>query len=150
MKTVAKYDDSTWHSGGEFPADKPARNGGTHIALFLRWCMLRGLVAERHRSKPAAQLAASGGASAVDYLFDECDGCILPEDLSARGNRFAQSYYRALYDHDWVDVYDMPLYGDEQDHDFFLLVARLDQRLLEADCGRLPALKRRRRFWRRD
>lgn len=37
-----KYDDATWHSGGEFPPESPAEFGGTHIALFLRWCFVKG------------------------------------------------------------------------------------------------------------
>ncbi len=31
-----KYDDASWHYGGEFPADSPDEFGGTHIGLSLK------------------------------------------------------------------------------------------------------------------
>jgi hypothetical protein len=37
-----KYDDASWHHGGDFPAGQPQEHGGTHIALFLRWCFVKG------------------------------------------------------------------------------------------------------------
>jgi hypothetical protein len=32
-----KYDDASWHYGGDFPADLPREAGSTHIAMFLAW-----------------------------------------------------------------------------------------------------------------
>jgi hypothetical protein len=32
-----KYDDATWHSGGDFPKDLPAEAGATHIGMFVSW-----------------------------------------------------------------------------------------------------------------
>ena len=37
------YDKADWHSGGNYPADLPSDNGGTHIGMFLAWAILRGL-----------------------------------------------------------------------------------------------------------
>ena len=32
-----KYDDASWHYGGDFPADLPQAAGATHIGMFLAW-----------------------------------------------------------------------------------------------------------------
>ena len=33
-----KYDDASWHYGGNFPKGLSRKNGATHIAFFLVWC----------------------------------------------------------------------------------------------------------------
>ncbi|WP_262497415.1 DUF7832 domain-containing protein [Pedobacter caeni] len=30
---MAKYDDASWHYGGDFPKDLPQINGATHIGM---------------------------------------------------------------------------------------------------------------------
>lgn len=32
-----KYDDASWHYGGDFPADLPQAAGAAHIGMFLAW-----------------------------------------------------------------------------------------------------------------
>ncbi|WP_441328174.1 DUF7832 domain-containing protein [Mesorhizobium album] len=32
-----KYDDASWHSGGNFPRELPPEAGATHIAMFVAW-----------------------------------------------------------------------------------------------------------------
>ncbi|SOS30484.1 hypothetical protein PL963_P500031 (plasmid) [Pseudomonas cerasi] len=50
-----KYDDASWHHGGDFPADQPKEHGGTHIALFLRWCFVKGWAGDFHvKEEPEA------------------------------------------------------------------------------------------------
>lgn len=43
-----KYDDASWHVGGEFPKELPPQAGATHIGMFAAWCMLAGLAGELH------------------------------------------------------------------------------------------------------
>ena len=31
---MAKYDDASWHYGGDFPDDLPEENGATHIGML--------------------------------------------------------------------------------------------------------------------
>jgi len=38
-----KYDDASWHAGGDFPSDLPYSQGGVHMAIFLAWLIRRGL-----------------------------------------------------------------------------------------------------------
>ncbi|WP_265102660.1 hypothetical protein [Acinetobacter sp. 'aerobic (ED)'] len=39
-----KYDDASWHYGGDFPADLPQEAGATHIGMFLTWMLLQTLL----------------------------------------------------------------------------------------------------------
>ena len=43
-----KYDDASWHYGGNFPPDLTPAAGATHIAMFVAWCLLNGLAGEIH------------------------------------------------------------------------------------------------------
>jgi len=43
-----KYDDASWHSGGEFPKHLPPEAGATHSGMFLAWALLSGLAGELH------------------------------------------------------------------------------------------------------
>ena len=43
---MAKYDDASWHYGGDFPDDLPEENGATHIGMFLNWCIDNDLISE--------------------------------------------------------------------------------------------------------
>ena len=52
-----KYDDASWHYGGNFPAGQPDEHGGTHIALFLKWCFSKGWAAELHRDEAPETVA---------------------------------------------------------------------------------------------
>jgi hypothetical protein len=36
---MAKYDDASWHYGGDYPEDLPNENVATHIGMFLQWCI---------------------------------------------------------------------------------------------------------------
>lgn len=38
-----KYDDSTWHTDGDFPADLPPEAGATHIGMFMAWALAQNL-----------------------------------------------------------------------------------------------------------
>ncbi|MEM7609943.1 MAG: hypothetical protein AAF411_31740, partial [Myxococcota bacterium] len=90
-----KYDDSTWHSDGDFPADSPARFGGTHIGLFLRWCFEQGWASALHVERAPADVEAviGGTMTGTDFLFRYCDGKLTDEDLNDEGNAFAAVYY---------------------------------------------------------
>lgn len=102
------YDRADWHSGGDYPADLPEENGGTHIGMFLAWIISRGLEGEFHREQSAAslELVRARKMTGREFLFQECDGKFWEEDLSAGGNAFAKAYYEPddgyLIDYDEV------------------------------------------------
>ena len=100
-----KYDDASWHYGGEFPAGLPIENGGTHIGMFLGWVITRDLVGELHleESAPRVQEVKDRRITGRDFLFFECDGKLIDEDLNATGNSFAMAYYESTYSADYYD-----------------------------------------------
>lgn len=90
-----KYDDASWHYGGDFPADLPDEAGGTHTGLYLAWALLSGLAGEIHQSDFAAELEAlkNRRISPGAYFLNICDGKFTDEDLSDEGNAFTQFYF---------------------------------------------------------
>lgn len=90
-----KYDDASWHYGGDFPPDLPAEAGGTHIGMFVTWCLLNGLSGEIHTNDLSEELKdlkehrKTPGA----WFLENCDEKFTDEDLNEEGNRFAQEYY---------------------------------------------------------
>jgi hypothetical protein len=41
-------DRADWHYGGDFPAELPDENGGTHIGMYLAWIINNHLEGELH------------------------------------------------------------------------------------------------------
>ena len=35
-----KYDDASWHYGGDFPSELSSDAGATHIGMFVTWALL--------------------------------------------------------------------------------------------------------------
>ena len=88
-------DRADYHFCGEFPADLPPENGGTHIGMFLAWAILHNLQGEFHDAESPAGLAAvrQRAMTGREFLFQSCDGKLWEEDLNSEGNTFAASYY---------------------------------------------------------
>jgi hypothetical protein len=118
-----KYDDASWHYGGKFPKGSPQEYGGTHIALFMKWCFAQGWVGELHRLEEPedTQRVIDGRLSATEFLFKYCDGKFTNEDLSDEGNAFAAQYYgsEGLYLGDYEKHFGKLMYvAPEGAHDF--------------------------------
>lgn len=90
-----KYDDASWHYGGDFPAGLPPEAGATHIAMFLAWAVLNGLASEYHTIDAADDLARLQGreVTPTEWFIRTCDEKFTDEDLNDEGNSFAASYY---------------------------------------------------------
>ncbi|MEM1354654.1 MAG: hypothetical protein AAGC44_12475 [Planctomycetota bacterium] len=90
-----KYDDASWHSGGDFPDDLPPEAGGTHIAMFLAWSLLNTLSGELHMEELANEFnqLITRQVTPSQYFFRNCDGKLTDEDLSDEGNAFARFYF---------------------------------------------------------
>ena len=89
------YDRADWHYGGDYPKGLPPENGGTHIGMFLAWCIINNLQGSFHDEESPASLQAVRERSMTgrEFLFKECDEKFWEEDLSDEGNRFAHAYY---------------------------------------------------------
>lgn len=89
------YDRVDWHYGGEYPADLPPENGGTHIGMFLAWAIMNNLEGELLKEELAEALAAVRARliTGRQFLIEQCDEKFLEESLSDEGNEFARIYY---------------------------------------------------------
>ena len=90
-----KYDDATWHSGGDFPEDLPDEAGATHTGMFVAWAFLSGLAGSIHIDDFPEDIPKLRARSMTPgQFFLECfDGKFTDEDLSDEGNAFAQAYF---------------------------------------------------------
>ncbi|WP_433608082.1 hypothetical protein [Prescottella agglutinans] len=89
--SMTKYDDADWHYGGTFPEDLPNAAGGTHIGMFVAWCLLSGFAGEdvEDELEPLESRETTPGA----FLMDVLDEKFVSDDLTADGNAFAVAYY---------------------------------------------------------
>jgi hypothetical protein len=90
-----KYDDASWHYGGDFPTDLPHEAGATHSAMFVAWALLNGLSGEIHIHdfpddiSPLRVRAVTPG----QFFLTSCDGKFIEEDLNDEGNAFVRAYF---------------------------------------------------------
>ena len=92
---MAKYDDASWHYGGDYPTDLPPENGGIHIGIFLTWCIETNLLSEfqLEESKEDVNLVLNRKLTGTEFLMRNCDEKFTDEDLNDLGNSFAVDYY---------------------------------------------------------
>jgi len=106
---MTKYDDASWHYGGEYPAGLPNEAAGTHIGMFFAWCMLNGCaskeVADEVDFLRLRQLTPGA------YLMQICDEKFVSYELNDEGNAFTNAYYESeeenkpCYVDDYLDVF---------------------------------------------
>jgi hypothetical protein len=96
-----KYDDASWHYGGDFPDDLPEEAAATHIGMFIAWAITNDLAGELHSadSQDSIQKVKNRSMTGREFLLRECDGKFTDEDLNEEGNLFAQHYYEGEDDH---------------------------------------------------
>ena len=112
-----KYDDATWHCGGQFPADLPADAAATHTGMFLAWAVLNGLVSDdllENRPELLLRLA-NRDITPGRFFLSACDGKFTDEDLSDEGNDFAAAYFD-FDEGDYLADYESTLGAGLPDH----------------------------------
>ena len=87
-----KYDDASWHAGGDFLADLPYSQGGVHIAMFLAWTIRRDLYNPKLFETADVEVVEQRTISILG-LLDRFDEKLVPEELDDEGNAFARYYY---------------------------------------------------------
>ena len=92
---TGKYDDASWHYGGDFPKDLPIEAGATHTGMFLAWALLAGLGGELHVEDSPELLERLRARTITPgaFFMSACDGKFTVEDLNDEGNAFAQNYF---------------------------------------------------------
>jgi hypothetical protein len=135
-----KYDDASWHCGGDFPSDLPIEAGATHTGMFVAWALLSGLAGDIHvNDSPAAlEKLRSRVVTPGAFFLEACDGKFTDEDLNDEGNAFAQAYFdfehgSYLSDYDKILVGGLPTQYHVADtwENFDKLRTVLDKRLEE-------------------
>lgn len=108
-----KYDDASWHYGGDFPKDLPDEAGATHTGMFVAWSLLSGLAGEIHTNDfpDALEKLKTRSITPGSFFLQYCDGKFTDEDLSELGNKFA-TYYYDLDSGDYIADYEKLLLGD--------------------------------------
>lgn len=129
-----KYDDASWHSGGDFPSDSPEEYGATHIGLYLRFCFTKTWAGELHTEEEPEAVAAviNGEMSGTDFLFKYCDGKFTDEDLNDDGNAVTAQYYgdNGYYLDDYAALFaDLMYEAPESAHDFVAFTKMVEERL---------------------
>jgi hypothetical protein len=92
-----KYDDASWHYGGDFPDGLPDEAGATHIGMFVSWCQLNGVGGELHSEDFPEMLEKlkSREITPAQWFMSACDEKFTDEDLSELGNKFTLWYYES-------------------------------------------------------
>jgi len=108
-----KYDDASWHYGGDFPAHLPAEAGSTHIAMFVVWCLLNDLGGDLHLEDFREDFEDLKNRELTPGVWFRrcCDEKFTDEDLSDLGNEFARYYYDSE-DPPYNAVYEVILCGN--------------------------------------
>ena len=151
---MVKYDDASWHYGGDFPKDLGEENAATHIGMFLGWCINNDLISDELNeiSKKDIDDVKSRKITGSEFLFKVCDGKFIHNDLSEYGQEFTNDYYESVqskfakkfcdYIGDFTDVfcekaekngfeYETLYHVENTWENYDLIVEKLDERFIQ-------------------
>jgi len=115
---MAKYDDASWHYGGDYPKELPNENAATHIGMFLAWCINNDLISDELKEDAEEEIddVKSRKMTGSEFLIKVCDEKFIDDDLNEIGNEFANDYYNddkskfakkfSNYVNDYCNVFD--------------------------------------------
>ncbi|WP_407405058.1 hypothetical protein [Chryseobacterium sp.] len=122
---MAKYDDASWHTGGDYPEDLHEENAATHIGMYLMWCIENKLISEEliEHAPEQIQKVKNREITGAEFLIEYCDGQLDDDDLSDLGNLFSNDYYdeESLYaekNNTYVDDYTQTFEKKAEEQDF--------------------------------
>jgi hypothetical protein len=115
---MTKYDDVSWHYGGDYPKDLPDENAAKHIGMFIVWCIENDLISDEQKedSKDDILKVKRHEMTGGEFLIKNCDEKFTNEDLCKLGNNFAKDYYKydtkfgknySSYADDFCDVFNI-------------------------------------------
>lgn len=92
-----KYDDASWHYGGDFPSELSTSAGATHIGMFVASCIFHGLAGSLHTEEFPEDLQRLQDREITPgaWIIEACDEKFTHEELNDEGNAFAMEYYYA-------------------------------------------------------
>ncbi|MDR1614722.1 MAG: hypothetical protein LBS26_04045 [Campylobacteraceae bacterium] len=92
---MAKYDDASWHYGGDYPDDLPDENAAIHIGMFIAWCIENDLMSDEQKEECSEDIekVKRREMSGAEYLIRNQDEKFCDYDLNDLGQAFTQDYY---------------------------------------------------------
>jgi hypothetical protein len=92
---MTKYDDASWHYGGDFPEGIPEKNSATHTGMFLNWCINNDLISEEFKEDAEEEIEKlkRREITGAEFIIESMDGKFSEYDLNDLGNAFAKDYY---------------------------------------------------------
>ena len=111
---MTKYDDASWHYGGDFPEGLPEKNGATHTGMFLNWCINNNLHSDELKEDSGSEIEnlIKREITGAEFIIESMDGKFSEYDLNDLGNSFAKDYYA-----DETDFADCLLYTSPSPRD---------------------------------
>ena len=90
-----KYDDASWHYGGNFPKELPPEAAVTHIGMFVSWCWLNGMIGDEWLkvSQELLERITSRSSPPGGLFIELCGEKFVAAQLNDEGNAFARDYY---------------------------------------------------------
>lgn len=143
------YDQGYWHTDRCAEKNLDEQYAGTHIAVYLKWCLEKGFLSEELLVSDADALAAvrDGRMSISEYFETHLDWKFGEWNLNEDGNAFTKAYYDRYLDEVSVEVPEAVL-GPESDVDFQKLFALLDDRLSQShEFGATAVQKSKTKRW---
>ncbi len=144
---ATKYDDASWHYGGDFPKNLPPEAGATHIGMYLTWVVVSGMESHFLRDELASDHLADLKDRKItpgQFLIAVSDEKLVDDELDEEAKRFTDAYYASNM---YFDDYDKAvgkgvetLYGVPDTWAIFdKLKPVLDRRFDEWKHGKLNA-----------
>ncbi|MFY7813783.1 MAG: hypothetical protein ACOVRK_01210 [Chryseobacterium taeanense] len=124
---MSKYDDASWHYGGDFPEGLAEKNGATHTGMFINWCIGNGLASKEllEDSQEEIERLKRREITGAEFVMYAMDGKFSEYDLNAMGNAFAEDYYKdetdfgnkfSSFADDYVNLFDTK--AEENDYEY--------------------------------
>lgn len=103
-----KYDDASFHYGGNFPKNLPTENAATHMGMLMAWAIEKDLIGSFHRENSAEDIEKikQRKITGRDFVINICDEKLADEDFNDLGNRFLKDYYDKEYLDDYFAAVD--------------------------------------------
>lgn len=90
-----KFDDASWHYEGDYPEELAQENSGTHIGMFLTWCIRHKLLSEELMEDAAEEIieVENKEITGAQFLWRVMDGKFTSDDVSEEIVPFIDDYY---------------------------------------------------------
>lgn len=142
---MGNIDRAEWHYGGNFPADVPSVNGGTHIGMYLAWIVNHGLGSRtlQKYAGPSLTLLRERKITGRQLLFSELDEKFSGSLLTKVGKDFTRDYYETqsyFADYAAVLARDLPTAYHVEDswENYDKIAAKVDERFARWLEGEKP------------